>query len=334
MSDETQTAEAAWESIVNEETEGTKEAPQEPQEGAEEAPQEESATDKEEPASEALSLEDVQAIFRKGDPDEIREKLGINLAESAHGRAWQRLRSEKRELKEARARLEAQVAEHEKSVSAKEGELQQFATAHRALLEAGRDGRLVDALCHLTGRAEQDVVRELIEDIQDPGSREARRLRRELEEGKRQSAEEKRRTEEAQQNAAREAQNRQLQEENDRVVSRELASLPEFAGVADDSAFRGIVLSELQKEWDEDMGRTISVRQAAKRALRLIEGEVERFHKAGLLKGWTRGANGSANQNPGATRGKAKLPAAAAKSGDVSGNRDPNDWESYVRDLG
>lgn len=199
---------------------------------------------------------------------------------------WVSLRREKQKIRERREKADAEIAAREQQLTARIDELAaKAATRFEPLQEAAKalaDGDW-DTLAKALGRASKtqleswnDLNTHVAKRYASPEYSEVRRLRAEQEEY-RKSEEQRRKQQEQQAAQARQAQERQ------RYVADLATQLKDSADPAIKAmSFEGFaqdVYQEQARAWDAKAQRTISVDEAAQRALKRARGIYDRLHR-------------------------------------------------------
>lgn len=212
-----------------------------------------------------IDIDAVRAAFDAGDVEALAKALGKDPADTKVGKSrWAEFRIEKRQATRAldakRAEIDAAKAELVKEREATHGDLDTY----RRVQQAVKNGDLEAAIELATGRKMADVIDELAAGVDNPAAREARKLRRELEETKAQQAA----REKADAERTQSAQQAKAVAEYREQLSKELAEFEPAAPFVKEYGpeFVGLVFVELQRHFDGNA--TIPVERAARNVLR------------------------------------------------------------------
>lgn len=233
-------------------------------------------------SEEAEAKEQVEDDSEEESEEDLEKKPGKPKVSE-----WVSLRREKQKIRERREKADAEIAAREQQLTARIDELAaKAATRFEPLQEAAKalaDGDW-DTLAKALGKASKtqleswnDLNTHVAKRYASPEYSEVRRLRAEQEEY-RKSEEQRRQQQEQQATQARQAQERQ------RYVADLATQLKDSADPAIKAAmsFEGFaqdVYQEQARAWDAKAQRTISVDEAAQRALKRARGIYDRLHK-------------------------------------------------------
>lgn len=265
-------------------------------------------------APSTLSTEDVRAILNRGNPEEIMEALGWDIRESSVGAAHASIRRKRKELREETTRTREELARSKEELSAEHQKLSAFRDVAQKFDRALKEGGVADAIEVAFGRSADDVIADLIAEQSDPAGKEARRLRKLIEDRDREASESARKRSEEENAAKQEAEQKTVHASNHRILSQQLTAVPGFEAAAEDPAFREVVLNIMGEAYAKNPRRTPSAKDAAEQAKRLLLEEADKLQS--LFGAKPRSSGDGSQEQPSAARGNRKLPAGKGVSDD------------------